>query len=82
MVCRLKKSASRSVPKLHALRVTFVATRCVPLAMVRTMQRQGSTLVLTAPGTGNDVELGTGDDYVVLGVLAGVVRSSPRETNS
>jgi len=36
------------------------------------MTRKGGALHLAAPGTGADLELGQGDDYVVLGVLAGV----------
>lgn len=69
-------------PSQRAKDGDVVVVRVANVAMVRTMQRQGSTLILTAPGTGNDVELGASDDYVVLGVLAGVLRSTPRETNS
>ncbi|MFI5312260.1 MAG: S24 family peptidase [Gemmatimonadales bacterium] len=48
--------------------------RVANVILVRTMHRQGATLVLHAPGAGEDRELGQGDDYVVLGVLAGVIR--------
>jgi hypothetical protein len=43
---------------------------------VRAMTRRGATLHLAAPGQGEDFELGQGDDYVVLGVLAGVFRTA------
>jgi hypothetical protein len=39
------------------------------------MTRKGAVLHLAAPGQGRDLELGPGDDYVVLGVLAGVFRA-------
>jgi repressor LexA len=44
--------------------------------LVRTMHRRGATLVLHAPGGGADRELGPGVDFVVLGLLAGVVRAN------
>jgi repressor LexA len=51
-----------------------VAVRVGGAVLVRTMQRRGATLLLEAPDVGEDLELGPGDDYVVLGVMAGVVR--------
>ena len=49
--------------------------------LVRTMHRRGSTLVLDAPGAGEPCELGPDDDYAVLGVLAGVIRSQREWTS-
>jgi repressor LexA len=43
--------------------------------LVRSMHRRGGALVLNAPGAGSDLELGPGDDFVVLGLLAGVLRA-------
>jgi hypothetical protein len=40
------------------------------------MQRRGASIVFEAAGAGDDLELGTMDDYTVLGVLAGVVRTA------
>lgn len=42
--------------------------------LVRTLLRRGATLVLEPPGSGAAREIGQGDVYVVLGVVAGVVR--------
>ncbi|MBI3568167.1 MAG: hypothetical protein HY084_08205 [Gemmatimonadetes bacterium] len=53
-----------------------VAVRVGGAVLVRTMRRRGGTLVLDAPDAGEDLELGPGDDYVVLGVMAGVVRAA------
>lgn len=50
--------------------------RVANVIVVRTMHRRGSTLVLRAPGAGADRELGPGDDFVVLGLLAGVLRAN------
>jgi hypothetical protein len=36
------------------------------------MERRGAVLHLEAPGAGSDLDLGQGDDYVVLGTLAGL----------
>jgi repressor LexA len=44
--------------------------------LVRAMTRRGASLQLAAPGVGDDIELGQGDEYVVLGVLAGVIRTA------
>lgn len=56
-----------------------VVVRVGGAVLVRTMQRRGATLMLHAAGNGEDLELGPGDDYTVLGVLAGVVRVSPAD---
>jgi len=41
---------------------------------VRRLRRQGAVLVLEAPGVGADLTVGPGDDFAVLGALAGVIR--------
>ncbi len=42
---------------------------------MRTLVHRGATIVLRAPGAaGEDIELGPGDDFRVLGPLCGVVR--------
>ncbi len=59
-----------------------VIVRAANVVLVRAMTRKGATLHLAAPGVGEDLELGQGDDYVVLGLLAGVFRTADggRET--
>jgi SOS-response transcriptional repressor LexA len=52
-----------------------VVTRVGGAVLVRALRRRGATIVLLAAGAGEDLELGAGDDYVVLGTLAGVVRA-------
>lgn len=49
-----------------------VIVRLRDLIIVRAMTRKGATLHLAAPGHGEALELGPGDEYVVLGVLGGV----------
>lgn len=49
-----------------------VVVRAANVVLVRTMEHRGAVLHLRAPGTGTDLELGQGDDYVVLGTLAGL----------
>ena len=44
--------------------------------VVRAMTRKGAMLQLAAPGQGEELVLGPGDDYVVLGILAGVFRTT------
>ena len=53
-----------------------VIVRSAGALLVRAMTRKGSVLHLAAPGEGDDLDLGPGDDYVVLGVLGGVIRST------
>jgi len=52
-------------------------TRVGGAVFVRTMQRRGATIVLEAPGAGDELHLGPGDDYAVLGTMAGVIRVPP-----
>jgi repressor LexA len=52
-----------------------VVARVGDQALVRTMQRRGHTVVLNADAGASPLELGPGDDFAVLGVLAGIIRS-------
>ncbi len=63
-------------PSARATDGDAVAVRVGGAVLVRSLQRRGATLLLEAPGVGEDLELGLGDDYAVLGVLAGVVRTT------
>lgn len=51
-----------------------VVVRVGDAALVRTLQRRGHTVVLGSEDGTPPLELGPSDDYVVLGVLAGVIR--------
>ncbi len=62
-------------PSARARDGDVVVVRVANVALVRTMQRRGASIVFEAPGAGNDLELGPMDDYSVLGVLAGVLRN-------
>jgi repressor LexA len=61
-------------PSARAKDGDVVVVRVSDVVIVRTIRRRGTTIVAEAPGAGEDRELGQGDDYVVLGVLAGVIR--------
>ncbi|MFI5246071.1 MAG: S24 family peptidase, partial [Gemmatimonadales bacterium] len=61
-------------PSSRAKDGDVVIVRSAGALLVRAMTRRGSLLHLAAPGEGVDVELGQRDDYVVLGVLGGVIR--------
>ena len=61
-------------PSARARDGDVAVVRTATTVVVRAMTRKGATLHLAAPGQGQDLELGPGDDYVVLGVLAGVFR--------
>jgi repressor LexA len=63
-------------PSSRAKEGDVVVVRAANAVLVRAMTRRGATLHLASPGGGNDLELGQGDDYVVLGVLAGVLRTT------
>jgi repressor LexA len=64
-------------PSSRARDGDVAVVRAVDAILVRTMRRRGATLVLEPPGAGVAREFGQGDDYAVLGVLAGVVRGRP-----
>ena len=59
-----------------------VVARVSSTVLVRAMHRRGAIVVLEAPVGGLDRELGPGDDYAVLGVMAGVVRLVARDTKA
>jgi repressor LexA len=61
-------------PSARAKDGDVVVVRAGGAVLVRGMTRRGAALLLAAPGAGDDREFGQGDDYVVLGVLAGVFR--------
>jgi repressor LexA len=63
-------------PSSRAKDGDIVIVRSANAVLVRAMTRKGASLHLAAPGLGADLELGQGDDYVVLGVLAGVFRTA------
>jgi repressor LexA len=63
-------------PSSRAKDGDVVIVRAANVVLVRAMTRKGATLLLAAPGIGADLELGQGDSYVVLGVLAGVFRTT------
>jgi repressor LexA len=62
-------------PSARAQDGDTVVVRTAAAVVVRAITRKGATLHLAAPGLGLDLELGPGDDYVVLGVLGGVIRT-------
>ena len=61
-------------PSSRAKDGEVVVLRVGKIVLVRAMMRRGAALLLAAPGAGDDRALGQGDDYVVLGMLAGVFR--------
>lgn len=48
--------------------------RVANTVLVGTLERRGATLLLANPPSGLHRELGPGDDFAVIGVLAGVIR--------
>ena len=63
-------------PSARAKDGDVVVVRAVNAVLVRAMTRKGAAIHLAAPGHGTDLELGAGDEYVVLGVLGGVIRTT------
>ena len=61
-------------PSARAQEGHLIVARVGSALLVRAMTRRGATLILDGAGTGEEVELGVGDDFVVLGVVAGVLR--------
>ena len=59
-----------------------VVARVGGAVVARMLERRGATIVLRAPhAEGDDIEVGPGDDFVVLGPLCGVLRVSPAPTD-
>ncbi len=56
----------------------FVVARVGGALLIRAMQRIGSNIRLAASGEREALELGPADDYAILGVLGGVIRTSAR----
>jgi repressor LexA len=65
-------------PSARAHDGDLIVARVGAALVVRAMTRRGATLVLDGSGAGDDVELSSGDDFVVLGVVAGVIRPPRR----
>lgn len=61
-------------PSARARDGDLVVARVGAAVLIRPMMRRGAVLVLDGAGSGDDVELAAGDDFVVLGVVAGVIR--------
>ena len=61
-------------PSARARDGDLVVARVGAAILIRPMMRRGAVLVLDGAGSGDDVELAAGDDFVVLGVVAGVIR--------
>jgi repressor LexA len=63
-------------PGARADERTPVVARVGHGIVVRTIERRGAVVVLNSPGGGaDDIELGPGDDFEVLGPVAGVIRA-------
>jgi repressor LexA len=66
-------------PGARADETTPVVARVGHGIVVRTIERRGNVVVLRSGGTGtDDIELGPGDDFAVLGPVAAVLRSLAR----
>lgn len=65
-------------PSARAHDGDLVVARVGGAIIVRAMTRRGATLVLDADGDAGEVELTAGDDFAVLGVVAGVIRPPRR----
>lgn len=66
-------------PSARAHDGDLIVARVGGAVIVRGMTRRGATLVLDASGADDEVELAAGDDFVVLGVVAGVIRPPRRQ---
>jgi repressor LexA len=65
-------------PSARAHDGELIVARVGGALLVRPMTRRGATLLLQSGGEGDDVELAAGDDFEVLGVVAGVIRPPRR----
>ena len=65
-------------PSARAHDGDLIVARVGAALLVRAMTRRGATLVLDGEGARDDVALASGDDFVVLGVVAGVIRPPRR----
>lgn len=65
-------------PSARAHDGDLIVTRVGGALLVRSMTRRGGTLILDATAEGDEVELAAGDDFEVLGVVAGVIRPPRR----
>ncbi len=65
-------------PSARAHDGDLIVARVGGAIVIRTMTRRGATLVLDATGADDELELAAGDDFVVLGVVAGVIRPPRR----
>ncbi|MEA3247416.1 MAG: S24 family peptidase, partial [Gemmatimonadota bacterium] len=69
-------------PSARAHDGALVVARVGGALVVRPMVRRGATLVLAGDAGTDDVELSPGDDFAVLGVVAGVVRPARRDATA
>jgi repressor LexA len=68
-------------PSARAHDGDLIVARVGGALVIRPLARRGATLVLAGDAGGDDVELSPGDDFAVLGVVAGAVRPArPRPT--
>lgn len=68
-------------PSARAHDGDLIVARVGAALLVRAMTRRGASLVLDSSGAGDEVELSSADDFVVLGVVAGVIRP-PRDRST
>ena len=61
-------------PSARAHDGDLIVARVGPALLVRAMTRRGAALVLDGSAAGDEMELSPADDFVVLGVVAGVIR--------
>jgi len=65
-------------PSARANDGDLVVTRVGGALVIRPLVRRGATLVLAGDVGGDEIELAPGDDFAVLGVVAGAVRPARR----
>lgn len=65
-------------PSARAHDGDLIVTRVGGALLIRSMTRGGATLILDATPDGDEVELAAGDDFEVLGVVAGAIRAPRR----